>query len=161
MPNSKTVRSVKSAFIGGAIAFVVSVIVILLSLVFGPVWASALAAFPLTLIVFCVVATIGDSDEQRNFDRFLLLSAALYIVLTIGVVIWWVVSYYTLQKKSWKTRVWAGFGAGILLWVIAVITLICLYYTNPTWYKYFNPQDDPDDKVVSAVPPLPPPIPLL
>ena len=158
---AETLESVKTAFIGGGISFAVTVIVIIVSLLAGPVWSSSIAGFPFTLVMFAIAATIVNKQkEQINFNRFLMLSAALYFVLSVVVVIWWCISYYNFQNSSWRKRIWASFGIGISLWVLAVISLFVIYYTNPKWKSYLNPKNEPDNEVATAKPPLPPPIPL-
>jgi Kef-type K+ transport system membrane component KefB len=161
MPSkSETLDAVKTAFIGGGVAFAVTVTVIIVSLFAGPAWASSLAGFPFTLVMFAIAATIVNKEkEQTNFNRFLMLSSALYFVMFVVVLIWWLISHYKLQSSSWPKRTWSAFAIAISLWVIAIITLLVNYYTNPKWKNYLNPTHKPENEVATALPPLPPPIP--
>jgi hypothetical protein len=138
---SDTISTVKTAFIGGGIAFIATVTVILVSLFAGAAWASALAGFPFTLVMFLIAATIvNKKKEQINFDRFLMLSTILYFVMFLVILIWWVLSYYAFQNLSWVKRLWSTFGIAIILWIVAVITLLVTYYTNSRWKNYLNPK---------------------
>ena len=153
-----TGTAIKSAFVSGAIAFAFTVVIVIVSLLAGSVFAASLAAFPFTLCMFAIAATIYNTEAQKqNFERFLLLSAALYIVLAVGVGIWWLVSYYALKDMEWSKKIWSSFGAGVALWVVAVTVLMVMYYHNDEWNKYFSVNSD--DPVAEAGPPLPPPVP--
>lgn len=137
--NSKTRDAAKTSIIGGGIAFGVTVISIIVSLLAGPVWASSLTGFPFTLVMFAIAATIVKKEkDQINFNRFLMLSSAFYFLMSVVVLIWWIISYYKFKDSSWVNRIWSSFGISISLWVIAVIILLVIYYTNPKWNNYFN-----------------------
>ena len=158
-PSKKEITDgVKTAFTGGAVAFLMTTLLLIVSIFAGSIWASSIAAFPATLVFFAVAASIFPSQRtETNFDRFLLLSTALYFVLSIGVLVWYLVSLKSnISSRDWRERTWIGFGASITIWVVVVIVLLTLYYTNQTWHDYFNPNSEPEPEVATALPPLPP-----
>lgn len=152
MPTKKEIiDGVKTAFVGGSIGFLMTVVIISVSIFAGAPWSASIGAFPVTVLLFAITVSIYDTDDRKkNFDQFLMLTVVLYFILALVVLIWWLVSTHTLGSKSWKYRTWAGFGTGISLWVIVVTVLLSLYYHNKKWYDYFQPSKttDPINAVV-------------
>jgi hypothetical protein len=139
MRATSTRDAFKSAGIAGAIGFLYNFSVVILSLLGGSVYASVLGAFPVTLVIFAISSTISkEKSQEDSFDRFLLLSAALYVFLSILVIIWWIVNYFAFQQSSWTKRIWTGFGISIIIWVISAIALLTMYFSNKKWHDFLS-----------------------
>ena len=131
--------ALKSAAIAGSIGFLFNFAIVIVSLLAGSVYASILGAFPFTLLIFALASTISNEKSQEDsFDRFLLLSSALYVFLAITVIVWWIVSYFAFKNDSWKSKTWKSFSISLIIWAISAIALLSMYFSNKKWYDFLK-----------------------
>lgn len=125
-----------------------------LSLAFfaGSVFGAISSSLPASLLMYAAVAALSKSDFQtETFDRSILVTAMMYIALGLSALVFALTDLFLFKKHypdmSWNKRTWLSFGIGISIWVICVIVLLVLYYTNEDFYNRFKRPDELEDNV--------------
>ena len=140
MNNPNNLRILKTSFTGGGIAFALTVLVISLSFVIGPVYSASLNAFPFTILMFAISASLSKDDilVQKTFDKYLVSSVVLYFVTALVVLIWWIISRYVFHRSTWSRKTWISFTCAIVTWFVTVIVLLIIYNTKSSWRDFFS-----------------------
>jgi hypothetical protein len=146
-PSKKTLTGIKSIFISAAIAFVGVAIVTALAYFVSSIYAAAFSSLSVTFLVMLISATISKDGNQRDaIDNTVELSAVLYFVLWIGIVVWFLLNRYAWQDLSWSRRNWLSFMLGAIVpWIISVTVLVVLDFKWPQFHARYtsNSKEEP------------------
>ena len=137
--NKNTADGLKSTFIAAVIAFIGVVIISTLAYFVSAIWSAVFSSFSLTFLVMLIGVTItGNSSQQETLVNNIELTAVLYWVLALSMVLWFVLQKYAFQDMSWYKRMWVSWTIGNFSpWLVSVIILLALDYTVPSFHNRY------------------------
>lgn len=140
LASEKTLSGIKSIFISATIAFFGVVIITALAYFVSSIYAAAFSSLSVTFLVMLISATISkDTDQCNAVDNTVELSAVLYFVLWLGILLWFMLNKYAWQNLSWTRRNWYSFLLGAIVpWLISVIVLVVLDLTWPHFHDRYT-----------------------
>jgi hypothetical protein len=166
---SQTKKNLISIAISSILGFVGIALTMSLALFVSPIFSAILSSLPLTLvfflfffplffshvfyvyvqIVWAVTATMSNSTYQQDtFDRSLVPVVIMYLVLTASAFLWSFLHLKIFEKDHpWRNSIWLAFACGISIWLLAVIVIIVLYFTNSKFHSLYSSPENEDDEI--------------